>query len=51
MPNSANVQRLREAGIPVAIGHDAANIGAAQVVVVSTAVKRDNPEVQRRAPG
>ena len=43
--DSANVQRLRAAGIPVAIGHDAANLGDAQVVVVSTAVKRDNPEV------
>ncbi len=40
-----NVARLREAGIPVAIGHDEANLGEAQVVVVSTAVKRDNPEV------
>ena len=45
---SANVLRLREAGIPVMIGHDAANLGAAQVVVVSTAVKRDNPEVADR---
>ena len=43
---SANVLRLREAGIPVTIGHAAENLGAAQVVVVSTAVKRDNPEVQ-----
>ena len=42
---SANVLRLRGAGIPVTIGHDAANLGTAQVVVVSTAVKRDNPEV------
>ncbi len=41
----ANVQRLRQAGIPIAIGHAAANIGEAQVVVTSTAVKRDNPEV------
>ncbi|MCB4823003.1 UDP-N-acetylmuramate--L-alanine ligase [Roseicella aerolata] len=41
-----NVARLREAGIPVAVGHDAENLGAAQVVVVSTAVKKDNPEVQ-----
>ncbi len=41
-----NVTRLRAAGIPVMIGHDAANLGAAQVVVTSTAVKRDNPEVQ-----
>jgi UDP-N-acetylmuramate--alanine ligase len=42
---SANVGRLRAAGIPVAIGHDAANIGDAQVVVISTAVPKDNPEV------
>ncbi len=42
---SANVARLRAAGIPVTIGHDAANLGNAQVVVTSTAVKRDNPEV------
>ena len=45
MAESANVARLRQAGIPVVIGHDAANIGAAQVVVISTAVPRDNPEV------
>lgn len=43
---NANVARLRAAGIPVAIGHDAANLGNAQVVVISTAVPRDNPEVQ-----
>ncbi|WP_428375638.1 UDP-N-acetylmuramate--L-alanine ligase [Lichenicoccus sp.] len=42
---SGNVLRLRAAGIPVLIGHDAANLGTAQVVVISTAVKRDNPEV------
>ncbi|MBV1836709.1 UDP-N-acetylmuramate--L-alanine ligase [Acetobacter estunensis] len=42
---NANVRRLRAAGIPVSIGHDAANLGEAQVVVISTAVKRDNPEV------
>ncbi len=43
--DNANVKRLREAGIPVAIGHEARNVANAQVVVVSTAVKRDNPEV------
>jgi UDP-N-acetylmuramate--alanine ligase len=42
---SANVRRLRAAGIGVAIGHDAANLGQAQVVVTSSAVKRDNAEV------
>jgi len=41
-----NVTRLREAGITVHIGHAAEHLGAAQVVVVSTAVRRDNPEVQ-----
>jgi UDP-N-acetylmuramate--alanine ligase len=41
-----NVARLRAAGIPVAVGHAEENLGAAQVVVVSTAVRRDNPEVQ-----
>ncbi|MBV8457558.1 MAG: UDP-N-acetylmuramate--L-alanine ligase, partial [Acetobacteraceae bacterium] len=43
--DSTNVRRLRESGIPVAIGHDAANLGNSQVVVVSSAVRRDNPEV------
>ncbi len=43
--DSANVRRLRESGIAVAVGHDAANLGGAQVVVTSTAVGRDNPEV------
>ncbi len=39
------VEGLRARGIAVMIGHDAANVGAAAVVVTSTAVKRDNPEV------
>jgi UDP-N-acetylmuramate--alanine ligase len=43
---SANVQRLRAKGVPVAIGHDAANLGEASVVVVSSAIKRDNPELR-----
>ncbi len=43
--DNANVKRLRENGIAVAIGHDAANLGEARVVVVSTAVRADNPEV------
>ncbi len=45
LSDNANVRRLRDAGIPVAVGHDPANVANAQVVVVSTAVKRDNPEV------
>lgn len=42
---NANVLRLRKLGITIAIGHDEANLGTAQVVVTSTAVKKDNPEV------
>jgi UDP-N-acetylmuramate--alanine ligase len=42
--DSANVKRLRTLGIPVTIGHKAENLGEAQVVVYSTAVKPDNPE-------
>jgi len=41
----ASVERLRARGITVFVGHDAANLGDAAVVVTSTAVKRDNPEV------
>jgi UDP-N-acetylmuramate--alanine ligase len=43
--DSGNVQRLRGLGIAVEIGHRAENLGDAQVVVVSSAVKKDNPEV------
>jgi UDP-N-acetylmuramate--alanine ligase len=39
------VEGLRARGIPVMIGHRAENLGDAAVVVTSTAVKRDNPEV------
>ncbi len=42
---SANVQRLRQKGIEVFIGHAAENLGDAEVVVVSTAIRRTNPEV------
>jgi UDP-N-acetylmuramate--alanine ligase len=40
-----NVARLRKHDIAVAIGHDAKNVGEAQVVVISSAVKPDNPEL------
>src|SRR5208337_2210966 len=52
--DNANVKRLRERGAKVFVGHDAANLGDAAVVVVSTAIKRDNPELAaaraRRVP-
>jgi UDP-N-acetylmuramate--alanine ligase len=43
--DSANVKRLREKGIAVAIGHKAENLDGAAVVVVSSAIRRDNPEL------
>jgi UDP-N-acetylmuramate--alanine ligase len=48
------VEGLRKAGIPVAIGQAADNLGDAAVVVVSTAIRKDNPELvcayERRIP-
>src|SRR3984885_12165626 len=41
----ANVVRLREKGITVSVGHKAENVVGAGVVVVSTAIKRGNPEL------
>jgi len=42
---SGNVARLRDRGIKVSIGHNAENVNGADVVVVSTAIKRDNAEL------
>ena len=42
---SSNVERLRNMGISVFVGHQAENLGDSQVIVVSTAVKNDNPEI------
>ncbi|MBV9882258.1 MAG: UDP-N-acetylmuramate--L-alanine ligase [Sphingomonadaceae bacterium] len=48
------VEGLRKLGIPVAIGHKAENLGDAAVVVISTAIKKTNAEVEaayeRRIP-
>jgi len=43
--DNANVKRLRDKGAKVFIGHTAANIEGADVLVVSSAIKRDNPEL------
>ncbi|MFD2252026.1 UDP-N-acetylmuramate--alanine ligase [Pseudochelatococcus lubricantis] len=43
--DNANVKRLRDKGAAVYTGHDASHLGEAEVVVVSTAIKRDNPEL------
>jgi len=45
MSASATTRRLETCGITVFIGHAAENVGAADAIVVSTAVKEDNPEV------
>jgi UDP-N-acetylmuramate--alanine ligase len=42
---NATVKRLVSLGINIAIGHDAENLGDASVVVYSSAVRRDNPEL------
>lgn len=42
---SATTRRLEGEGVRVVIGHAAENVAGAQAVVVSTAVKADNPEV------
>jgi UDP-N-acetylmuramate--alanine ligase len=41
----ANVSRLRDKGIKISVGHKAENVAGADVLVVSTAIKRDNPEL------
>jgi UDP-N-acetylmuramate--alanine ligase len=48
------VEALRKAGIPVTIGQHPDNLGAAAVVVISSAIRTDNPELvcayERRIP-
>ena len=43
--DSANVKRLAALGIKTMVGHRGENLGDAAVVVISSAVKADNPEV------
>src|SRR4051795_2278366 len=51
---NVNVKRLISKGATIHIGHDADHLGDAAVVVVSTAIRRDNPELvaarERRLP-
>jgi len=44
--DSANVRRLRAKGVRVFIGHDAINLVGARSIVISTAVKSGNPELE-----
>jgi len=43
--DSSYMERLREAGLEPAVGHDAANLPEGAEVVVSTAIGEDNPEL------
>ncbi|MEC8087900.1 MAG: UDP-N-acetylmuramate--L-alanine ligase [Pseudomonadota bacterium] len=43
--DGGNVARLRDLGINISIGHRADNLGDAEIVVISSAIKQDNPEV------
>jgi UDP-N-acetylmuramate--alanine ligase len=45
MKMSRYAAALAQAGVSVSIGHDAANLGDPEVVVVSSAIPDDNPEV------
>lgn len=42
---SANTIRVRNSGIPVFIGHNASNLKGVDAVVISSAIKPDNPEL------
>lgn len=42
---SDTLQRIRSYGIPVFMGHRAENVGNAELVVYTAAVKQDNPEL------
>ncbi|WP_310619088.1 UDP-N-acetylmuramate--L-alanine ligase [Flexibacterium corallicola] len=46
MSENANVQRLREKGIKVMVGHREENIEGAAVVVISSAIKGENVELK-----
>lgn len=43
--NNAVTQRLNQLGATIFIGHEPSHVAGASVVVVSTAIKGDNPEV------
>jgi UDP-N-acetylmuramate--alanine ligase len=43
--DGVNVQRLRDKGIPIVIGHKPENVEGAEAVIISTAIRSGNPEV------
>jgi UDP-N-acetylmuramate--alanine ligase len=52
--DNANAKRLRDKGAKVFVGHRTENVDGAEVLVVSSAIKRENPELvaarERRLP-
>ena len=44
--HSANIDTLRGLGVTITVGHDAANVGDADTLVVTGALWQDNPEYQ-----
>ncbi len=46
LADNASIARLRKRGIAIHIGHAPEHLGEAQVVVVSSAIKRDNVELR-----
>ncbi len=52
--DNAMVRHLRDLGIDITIGHNSENVAEAHVVVVSSAIDEDNPEIEaareRRIP-
>lgn len=45
LKRNAVMRRLERLGAKIMIGHAAANVGAADVIVVSSAIRHDNPEL------
>ena len=42
---NSNINRLLDLGINILIGHDKENLGVASIVVISSAIKSSNPEL------
>ena len=47
--NNSNVLRLRRLGVKIFIGHDPSNIENASLIVYSSAISKNNPEINRIA--
>src|SRR5262249_59186204 len=43
--DGGNVKRLRDKGVKITVGHAADNLAGAKVVVISSAIRADNPEL------